>query len=113
MDKIFSTRLKSLRGNESQKAVAARLGVAQQTYGGWEMGQREPSFTALRGIALAFGVSADWLLGLSDVRSGGGVSQSIAASPHASNVAGGAAPSCRDCPTVARLADVIAKFAAR
>lgn len=58
-------RLKELRGEESQAQFAAKLGLPQQTYYRYESGKSEPPLTLLKNISLKFGVSADWLLGLS------------------------------------------------
>jgi len=66
-------RLKQIRGPSSQRDFAASLGVKQTTYSRWELGQTEPPFESLMQICSQTGVSSDWLLGLSDERSGGGV----------------------------------------
>lgn len=60
----FSSRLKELRGNKTQSAIAAELQVNQQTYARWELGDRQPKLQDLASIALHFGVSSDWLLGV-------------------------------------------------
>lgn len=65
--------LKRIRGRESQVAFSRRIGVAQTTYSNWEIGRSEPPLGVLAGIAKEFGVSVDWLLGLTDSRTGGGV----------------------------------------
>lgn len=64
MKKIFCERLREARGLRSQAECARSLGVAQQTYGSWESGAREPNLEAIASISLHFVVSADWLLGL-------------------------------------------------
>lgn len=66
-------RLKQIRGSSSQRDFAATLGLKQTTYSRWELGQTEPSFESLMQICSQTGVTSDWLLGLSDERSGGGV----------------------------------------
>lgn len=62
----LGTRLRILRGLSSQTKTAKVFGIAQQTYAGWETDKRKPSITELSGIAVHFGVSCDWLLGLTD-----------------------------------------------
>lgn len=59
-------RLKTLRGSASQALTAKSFGIAQQTYAGWENDKSRPDITELRGIAESYGVSADYLLGLTD-----------------------------------------------
>lgn len=66
MKKSFGTKLRELRGKQTQAATAAIFGIAQQTYSGWEKDQRNPSLTELCSICSHYAVSADWLLGLSD-----------------------------------------------
>lgn len=64
----FGSRLKDLRNNIGipQHALAAQLSVKQSAVSGWENDTREPSLDALRNIAHFFGVSLDYLLGLTD-----------------------------------------------
>lgn len=64
--KLFSERLKNLRGNRPQGEISRLIGVNQTTYSNYELGKREPSFDILRRIAETFCVSSDYLLGLSD-----------------------------------------------
>ena len=64
VESSFGAKLRELRGTQSQSAVAAVFGIAQQTYGGWEKDQRRPDLTELRRICTHYAVSADWLLGL-------------------------------------------------
>ena len=66
-------RLKLARGLVSQSDVARNLGIPQQTYSRYEGGYSDPPLGLIVEMAHAFGVTSDWLLGLSDVRSGGGV----------------------------------------
>jgi transcriptional regulator with XRE-family HTH domain len=61
----FSGRLKDLRGSKTQAAIASELNTNQQTYARWELGDRQPKLQDLASIALHFGVTTDWLLGLS------------------------------------------------
>ena len=71
VEKNFSDRLKELRGDLSQDAFALKIGTKQTTLSNWERGFREPNFSGLILISTSCGVSADWLLGLSDERSPG------------------------------------------
>ncbi|MCM1441023.1 MAG: helix-turn-helix domain-containing protein [Roseburia sp.] len=50
----------------SQRELGVKLGVCNQTISFWESGQREPDLDALIEIAKFFGVSTDYLLGVSD-----------------------------------------------
>ena len=62
---MITDRLKNLRADKrfSQKELADRLGVSQQTVASWETGRTEPSNGFLNDIANFFGVSTDYLLG--------------------------------------------------
>lgn len=57
-----------LRGDSTQSAFSASIGVVQQTYAQWELGNRQPKLQELIRLAQHFNVSTDWLLGLTDVR---------------------------------------------
>jgi len=63
---FFSDRLKSLRKEKTQIAVAKELQVNQQTYSRWELGDRQPKLQDLASIALHYGVTTDYLLGITD-----------------------------------------------
>ena len=62
----FCTRLKQIRGKESQASFARKIGVSQVAYGRYELGIREPDIATLTRIGLVAHVSIDWLLGVSD-----------------------------------------------
>ena len=64
---VFPARLRELRGNESQAQFAARIGIARPSVASYEKGLRIPPADYIAMICKACGVSADWLLGLSDV----------------------------------------------
>lgn len=66
---IIAQRIKELRqaNNVSQKKLAEAVGVDKRAVIFWEQGINEPKATYIRNIALFFGCSADYLLGLSDV----------------------------------------------
>lgn len=66
---IFCDRLKSVRGGRTLKEVASLLGINYQNYQRYESGEREPDLAMLHHIGVTFGVSVDWLLGLSDAAS--------------------------------------------
>ncbi len=63
-------RLKSLREEKgiSQYKLAERLGVSRGLLSNYEQGSREPDYDTLILIADYYGVSADYLLGLTDVK---------------------------------------------
>ena len=65
----LSSRLLELRGNTPQVEFSASIAVKQQTYAQWELGHRQPKIQEVVRLATHFGVSTDWLLGLSDEKS--------------------------------------------
>ena len=64
----FPERLKRLRADKeiSQTKIAPLFGVAQQTYAHWESGDSQPDIEILAKMAVFFGVTLDYLVGLSD-----------------------------------------------
>ena len=62
----FPEKLESLRGEMTQREFAKRLGIPLTTYTNWVSGIRSPSAEAVLSICSQLGVSADWLLGLTD-----------------------------------------------
>lgn len=68
MKNLLAARLRELRGVESQADFAAKIGVKQTSYSSWERGIKDPLAQTIVLIANTLGVSADWLLGLSDER---------------------------------------------
>ncbi|MCR5838676.1 MAG: helix-turn-helix transcriptional regulator [Kiritimatiellae bacterium] len=66
---IFATRLKELRGTESQAAFSAAIGVNRVQYAKYESGQNSPSVDLLERICRVHACSSDWLLGLRDAGS--------------------------------------------
>lgn len=69
MDKmIFGERLKKLRKRDgvTQTELAKATGLSQSAITAWEVGTNYPAATAIVVLAEYFGVSADYLLGLSD-----------------------------------------------
>ena len=62
----FQTRLKELRleNNLSQQKLAEQIGVTQKAIDFWEKGINEPKVSYVIKLAILFGVSADYLLGI-------------------------------------------------
>ncbi len=65
---IFVTRLNQLRGDNSVSAFARLADIPQPSMDKYLKG-RLPSIDILIRLSTRFGVSADWLLGISDDRS--------------------------------------------
>lgn len=63
---MFGERLKELRIEKGvgQNKLAKDLGLSNASISYWENGKQEPSASAVYKLALYFGVSADYLLGL-------------------------------------------------
>ena len=68
-DALFPSRLRELRKGKgvSQAVLAATLGVSKSTVGLWETGDTLPDAKALYDLANYYDVSADFLLGRSEV----------------------------------------------
>ena len=68
----FPSKLSDLRRTKgvSQKEAAANLGVSQALLSHYEKGIRECGLDFVRKAAAYYGVTSDWLLGLSDTRLG-------------------------------------------
>ncbi|MCI8475427.1 MAG: helix-turn-helix transcriptional regulator [Clostridia bacterium] len=64
----FKERLKELRieNGYTQKQIATLLEISTTCFSGYEQGYREPDLTMLIKICKVLGVSADYLLGLTD-----------------------------------------------
>ena len=67
---IFVTRLNELRGSSSVSAFARRAEIPQPSMDKYLKG-RLPSIEILIRLACRFGVTSDWLLGLTDERTPG------------------------------------------
>ncbi len=68
---IFRERLRELRGKKSQEEIAKAIGITPQSLGRYEKkgkGGRKPDIEVLKLIAKHFNVSADYLLGLSEIK---------------------------------------------
>ena len=66
---IFSSRLKEARNGLTQTQAAEKVGLSQQGWARYELGKVMPGAEAIHQICSSFGVSADWLLGLSELKS--------------------------------------------
>ena len=68
--KVFPERLSELmkERNVTQEELAHELGIKRQTVSLYKNGQSTPDAAKLKNISLFFGVSSDWLLGLSNIR---------------------------------------------
>lgn len=66
---ILGERLKEQREELAltQRELAEKLGMNAVTYLHYEKGQREPPLSVLADMARFFGVSVDYLLGLTDI----------------------------------------------
>jgi transcriptional regulator with XRE-family HTH domain len=67
---MFGDRIKQLRfaKDMSQGDLAKALHVAQTTVSQWESNDRKPSIDTLSQIADYFGVSTDYILGRTDIK---------------------------------------------
>ena len=70
-NEVFRERFAKLRerSEKSQEELARLLGVTQQSLSRYEKGQRQPSVDFIVKAAAFFGVSTDYLLGLSEIQS--------------------------------------------
>ena len=64
----FGLRLKELREkkNLTQEQVATRLNLSKQSISGYENNIASPSLEIIRKLALLYGTSTDYLMGLED-----------------------------------------------
>ncbi|HOE61706.1 MAG TPA: helix-turn-helix transcriptional regulator [Kiritimatiellia bacterium] len=62
--------MREKRGNKPQSQMAKELGMKQPMHARYESGMTLPSAELLFHICSKLGVSADWLLGLSDDETG-------------------------------------------
>ena len=64
----FSARMREAREKRGvgKTEAAKMIGVGQRVVRYWENGQRVPNAWSLYQICQAYGVSADWLLGLEE-----------------------------------------------
>lgn len=73
---MLNIRLRELRHNKnlSQADVAEFLRISRQAYNFYETGKREPDNETLQKLASFFDVSTDYLLGRTDERNSGSIS---------------------------------------
>ncbi|MFY9177134.1 MAG: helix-turn-helix transcriptional regulator [Caldicoprobacterales bacterium] len=66
----FPERLAKLRMefNMTQKELADKIGVSRAAIGMYEIGRRDPDTDTIIKLTKIFGVSADYLMGISDIR---------------------------------------------
>lgn len=64
----LSSRLENLRRSHgySKTALGSMLGVSRRTVYAWETGEKEPATSSIIQLARLYGVTSDYLLGLSD-----------------------------------------------
>lgn len=67
---MLPKRLRQLRVETrlSQAQLGQKLGVSQQTVAGWEAGRTSPGRPMVARLVDVFGVTSDYLLGISDNR---------------------------------------------
>ncbi|WP_458408105.1 helix-turn-helix domain-containing protein [Anaerotignum sp.] len=70
MELLFAKRLRELRKERglSQVELGERLGYGYTAISSYETGRNEPSYTDLIRICEILDVSADYILGISDIR---------------------------------------------
>ena len=68
MNELFQQRLKELRISKgwSQKYLGEIIGATYSAVSFWETGVNEPKASYIVKLAVCFGVSADYLLGITD-----------------------------------------------
>ena len=66
---IVAERIRELMKEENltQVALAAKVGVKQNTISAWLLGKKEPSISSLWLLADYFGVDIDFLVGRKDI----------------------------------------------
>lgn len=67
---VFAEQLKTLRRIKglTQKELAEKVGVKQNSYSDWENGKSEPNIEMLVRLAECFDVSIDFLIGRKNQR---------------------------------------------
>ena len=65
---VFKERLKELRISKklSQIQLALQTNISQSAIAKWELGKTEPTASAIITLAIFFGETTDYLLGLED-----------------------------------------------
>ena len=65
----FADRLKELRGKKEKTIAAAGIGISRPALVNYETGKRKPDIEILEKIANYYNVSADYLIGRTDIKS--------------------------------------------
>ena len=89
---IFATKLKELRGPESQASFATSIEVNRVQYAKYESGKNAPSVEILERICRVHSCSADWLLGIERGES------AALRTVRGESAAPGEMPACSKCP---------------
>lgn len=68
MSMEINKKMRELRKDAkmTQQQVAQKLGIASTTYANYEQGTREPSLSVVSKLCKLYGISADYLLGITD-----------------------------------------------
>lgn len=109
---IFLERLKSLQGDQSVSSFARFLGIPQKSLDNYTKGLRKPSVELVLLVCSKTGVSADYLLGLSDDPSPARQGSNTATNSPGAVVGHGAhGGNCATCPLLQAAARKIASLA--
>lgn len=65
---LLSQRLRELRGKRTIQEIAEKVGISRVALGYYESNQRTPDAKMIYKLAKYYGVSADYLIGMSDVK---------------------------------------------
>lgn len=68
-DKCLRENIAKLRGERAQEEMADILKIPRSTYRNWEDGSRKIKAADIAFLSVCFGVSSDWLLGLTEDKS--------------------------------------------
>lgn len=108
---IIAERLRQLRGTSSLREMADAVGIKYSAWARYEAGGSLPGADILARICCVHACSADWILGIEDMRrsvnAGAGAAVAIGANARASSLVTSAAPGdgpqCSRCPYKKRL----------
>jgi len=111
MKTIIAERLRELRGQSSLREMAEAIGIKYSAWARYEAGGSLPGADILARICCAHAVSADWLLGIDNLRKNSvnaGDNSAVAIGTNArATVSRAAAPgemsACSKCPYKKRL----------
>lgn len=109
--RIFSERLRELRGKKARRLVYEELGLSGDTLCTYESGRSSPQVEQIVKLCQFYHVSADYLLGLSSQRNPeiNASNSNVVTEPVDSSISQSVTqqPSCKDCAVVASLRDAI------